>query len=109
MSTTEVVDIRGLDKGAVLKALHDGTRPLGMGLLHAASELSLKKAQADYADLIKDGGRIDYYLGRSIKVDLDGDSIDPIFYDRDAGPGAAASAIARLREVSRQSSDEGSG
>jgi len=106
MSATEVVDIRGLDKGAVLKALHDGARPAGMGMLRAVPELSLGRARADYAELIKDGGLIDYYLGRPIKVDLDGDFIDPLFYDRDAGSGAAALVIARLRAAQRQSSRE---
>lgn len=47
------VNIKGLDKGAVLKALHDGTQPLGMGRLHAINHLPLEQAQKEYAEALK--------------------------------------------------------
>lgn len=31
---SEKISIKGLNKAAVLQALHNGTRPLGMGFLH---------------------------------------------------------------------------
>lgn len=99
-SLTSLVDIKGLDKGKVLKVLHDGTRPLGMGFFQAVLDLSLEEARQDYAEVVaRQGGkaRFDYYYGRPLKVELSGDTFDPCLYDRDAGPGAAARAIANLR------------
>jgi hypothetical protein len=102
------VNIKGLDKGAVLKALHDGTQPLGMGRLHAINHLPLEQAQKEYAEALKQpvvviapGGTpvvyFDYYHGRPLKVDLGGDEFEPSMYDRDAGEGAAKRAIDKLR------------
>lgn len=31
---SEAIDITGIDRGELLAALHNGTRPLGMGFLH---------------------------------------------------------------------------
>lgn len=85
------VNIKGLDKAEVLKALHDGTRPLGMGFLQARENVPIEDFRA------LGTGYADYVFGRSIKCNIDGDEFDPRLYDRDAGPGAAARAIARLR------------
>lgn len=101
---SELVNIAGLDKGAVLKALHDGTRPLGLGRLHAIEYLPLEQAQEEFeqyktnAEARKAILYVDYYHGRPLKVRLDQDKFDPTHYDRDAGEGAAARAIAALRD-----------
>lgn len=107
---SERINIAGLDKGAVLKALHDGTKPLRMGFLQAVPNLTLDQAQRDYETAReraerygrKDEVFFDYYYGRPLKVNIAKDELDPILYDRDAGPGAAAKAIAALREQEQE-------
>lgn len=100
------IDITGLDKAAVLAALHNGTRPLGMGFLHdlgrdmttAEAQEHIDRATDDMGLDRRDALRFDYLCGRPLKVNLSGDSFDPRLYDRDAGEGAAARAIAAIRE-----------
>jgi len=42
-------------------------------------------------------GYIDYFCGKAIKTDLSEDKVDPYLYDRDAGAGAFARAVASVR------------
>jgi hypothetical protein len=98
---SENIDISGLDKADVLAALHNGTKCLGMGVLHDIGTCSVEQARKDIKEL-KDGGRelhFDYYHGRPLKVDISGDSFNPRCYDRDSpwGEGAAKAAIDGLR------------
>lgn len=91
------VSIAGLDKTALLQALYERARPQGMGILRYDFEerpLSPEVAAAALA-----GGYIDYLGGRSLKVDLSGDEVDPWLYDRDNGAGALAEVVQRLREA----------
>lgn len=89
------INISGLPKGVVLKALHDGTSPKGMGYLHAgAASPSVEDCQRF---LDANGAYVDYFRGRPIKCDLGGDDFDPFLYDRDAGFAAAFRAINDLR------------
>jgi hypothetical protein len=90
-----LVDITGLDKVAVLRALWEPSRVASFlaGLpcppFHNAAARALVQ---DY---------IDYFQGRVIKMDLRGDAIDPRLYDRDNGAGAAERAVATLRRHKR--------
>ena len=109
MSTTEEteteIDISGLSKAAVLAALHNHTRAMGMGILH---DLGRDITEAEAQEVIdrdvddigmprKSALRFDYFLGRPLKVNLEGDSFDPWLYDRDAGEGMARRAIDSIR------------
>lgn len=96
---TKRVNIKGLPKAAVLKALHDGTRPLRMGWLQAKQELTPAEAEKD-VEQRKGNLRFDYYYGRPLKVDISGDEFDPWLYDRDApnGGSSAAKVIEELRK-----------
>lgn len=93
-SSYEMVDISGLDKAEVLKALYDAAKPLGMGALQfKPGDLSIEDARkAVEKDLY-----FDYYLGRPLKVNLSGDVVSMALYDRDQGDGAGAEAIRKLR------------
>ena len=84
-----MVDITGLNKAVVLKALHDNSKAQGMSFMHLR-ELSLSDCQS-----IIDGGTryFDYLAGKVIKVDLTEDSFNPSLYDRDNGDGAAQRAV----------------
>ena len=102
------VNIKGLDKPAVLAALHNGTRALGMCALHDRGSMSVGDAQKFIDRGTNDIGlsvgeknlRFDYVQGRPLKVDISGDDFDPRLYDRDAGEGAAERAIAPLLKAS---------
>ncbi|MFJ6841415.1 hypothetical protein ACIQRE_01960 [Streptomyces griseoluteus] len=96
-----VVNIAGLDKAAVLAALYNASRPLGLGFLNPASGLSMTTEQA--ALVLEEAGDapyFDYLRGRVMKIRLRGDEVDPALYDRDNGPGACAAAISALRAPS---------
>ena len=84
-----MINIQGLDKAVVLKALHDNSKAQGMSFMHLRS-LSLEECQT-----IIDEGNLyfDYLAGKVMKVDLKGDSFDPWGYDRDNGKGAAQKAV----------------
>jgi hypothetical protein len=86
-----VVDITGLDKVAVLRALWSASRVAAF--FHRLPPPPFDAAQA----LAAVHDYIDYFQGRVIKTDLRGDTIDPRLYDRDNGAGAAARAISALR------------
>ena len=86
-----MIDMQG-QKAKVLAALYNGSKPLGMGHLHADSV----NMTEEEAQLILDGlefASFDYLKGRVMKVSLDEDSFDPFLYDRDNGEGAAARAV----------------
>lgn len=89
-----MINIKGIEKWKVLKALYDSAKPLGMGILFADNEpMTQEMAQ----NLIKDGSHFDYVKGRVMKVWLDGDEFDERLYDRDNGPGAAQRAIDNIK------------
>jgi len=100
------IDIKGIDKAELLAALHNGTRPLGLGFLHARPDMTAEDARPYLAagdDTTRMFGKVprlyfDYLCGRPLKVDIGGDELDPRLYDRDAGQGRAAEVVAKLRE-----------
>lgn len=90
------IDIKGLDKAAVLAALYNASRVQGLGFLQARNG-DMTAAQA--AKIIKEAGTyFDYLHGKVMKVDLSGDDFFAGLYDRDNGAGAAERAIAHLRK-----------
>ena len=90
------IDITHLPKHRVLKALFDASRQQGMGFLDAsgAKPLDLDDAREITSQTL----RFDYLRGRVLKVDISGDFFCPDMFDSDNGHGAAAHAIAALRE-----------
>lgn len=92
-----MIDIKGLNKAEVLKALYDGSHIQGMGFMQAVPEgyVTVEHCQ----QLLDDTGYpyFDYLYGRVMKVDLSKDEFDERLYDRDNGRGAAAKIIDRLK------------
>lgn len=86
------VSIKGMDKAAVLVALHSASRQMWQGFL----ENPLSYAEA--VGHLKLTHKFDYLQGRVLKVDLTGDEFWCDLYDRDNGAGAAARAVARIVE-----------
>lgn len=87
-----MINIKGLDKAKVLKALYDGSHVHGLGFLQAVSRFTLDDARI----CLRETNYFDYLYGRVLKVDLSGDSFDERLYDRDNGSGAAQKAISKI-------------
>lgn len=85
-----MINISGISKGKVLKALYDNSRPLGMGMLQFVPG-PMKLEEAD--EIVTKQLNFDYLQGRVMKVDISGDDFHPGSYDRDNGEGAAQKAI----------------
>jgi hypothetical protein len=84
------IDITGLDKAAVLAALYNRAKPLGMGILHYdPTPMTVEEAR----NLNPETKYFDYVKGRVMKVSLKKNEFDPYLYDRDNGDGAAMSAL----------------
>ncbi len=97
MSTTRRISIAGLDKVPVLRALYNAAIPTVLTMPNAPILLTAEEAKAHIA--INDG-HIDFVRGRLIGVDLSGDDIDPILYDKyNDLPGSADSVINALRAI----------
>lgn len=90
-----MVNIKGLNKAEVLAALHNNSKPLGLGFLHF-DEKDMTVAEAE--ELLKQTTYFDYLKGRAMKVDLSSDDgFDEWLYDRDNGNGSAQRVIEKLR------------
>jgi len=90
-----MIDIEGLDKAEVLKALYVHSHVQGMGFLQAvpAGTVTVDHCR----DLLKQSTYFDYLYGRVLKVDLSSDAFDERLYERDNGPNSAAMAMLPLR------------
>lgn len=92
-----MIDIKGLSKAAVLAALYNASKPLGLGMFQF-DPAPITEEEA--SKLLKETTYFDYLKGRVMKVDLQSDdSFDERLYDRDNGPGAAQRAVSKLRGV----------
>ena len=90
-----MVDIKGLDKARVLKALYDHSHVQGSGFLQAVPDGVVTVEHC--AELLAKYSYFDYLHGRVLKVDLSGDEFDERLYDRDCGEGAAQRAVDSVR------------
>lgn len=100
-----MINISGLTKAFVLKALYDGSKFQGFGFLQAKdSPLTLEEATI-LCERHKDSrGYIyfDYLYGKVMKVEISTNELDPFLYDRDNGEGAAERAILKAIERSHE-------
>lgn len=90
------IDITGMDKVEVLKALYNKAAPSGLGRLHATPGPLSHEAAVEHTRwaLEKAGGHVDYVLGRPIKVNLNEDQMRVDLYERDnGGDGAVQRAL----------------
>lgn len=95
-----MIDISGLPKHAVLAALWNAAKPQSIFDRKAAMSETRAREVADWLMESKlPDDRLDWLDSRVMKVDIRGDSFDPVLYDRDnGGEGAAARVIERLRQ-----------
>jgi len=91
----EKINIKSLNKGKVLAALYNNSKPQGLGFLdHDPTPMTQSEAE----DLLEKITYFDYLQGRVMKIDLSGDELNPRLYDRDNGTGAAQKAIDTIRQ-----------
>lgn len=113
---SDLVNIEGVDKGALLAELFNRSQVMGMGFLRAGEGPEVMTAEQG-RDIIRrtlakefahDSARtfnqfdgklhFDYLYGRPLKVDLTGDEVAPWGYDRDnGGQGTLSDIVDKLR------------
>lgn len=91
-----MVNIKGLDKARVLKALYEHSHAQGLGAFQAV-HMGVPTLEY-FTGLLEQGTYFDYLGGRVLKVDLSGDEFDERLYDRDCGKGAAQRAVDSIRD-----------
>lgn len=97
------IDLKDLDKAAVLAALYNASKPMAMGFMrYDPTPMTVDQAH----ELLKKQTDFDYLQGRVMKTDLSGDTLDTWGYDRDNGEGAAAKALASLQSTGDPNSAE---
>lgn len=116
------MNISDLNKAAVLAALYNGAKPLGMGFLHYDPEpMTDVEAQTildeyptvvleDYPAIVPQHAKeiyFDYLKGRVMKIDLAKDEVDTRLYNRDNGSNAAENIVDRLRLTGLSMRSEG--
>lgn len=91
---TNIINIHGIDKAAILATLYNHSTVQGLGILQAKNG----DMTTDEARKILDEGKIyfDYLYGRVMKINLDSDELKTALYDRDNGNGAAKFAISKI-------------
>lgn len=93
-----MIDISRKSDAAILAALYNASRPLGIGFLNPNCSQSMTEAEAQ--KILDRGQRyFDYLNGRVMKIDLGREVLDPYLYDRDNGKGAAERIISALPDV----------
>lgn len=99
-----MISIKGLSKAEVFAALYNAAMPPGANVDGATGfpdTLSVSAA----AVIVEAGTEFDYWKGRSLKVEFEGDSFDPGCYNRDNGAGLAEEAVRRLMRASNADID----
>ncbi len=87
-----MIDIKNR-KAAVLAALYNNSKPLGMGILQYDPR---PMTEAEAETLLSQQHYFDYLKGRVMKVSFERDTLNPALYDRDNGPGAAERVVNAL-------------
>ena len=87
------VNIAGMDKAAVMAALHKYSKAAGLGVLHDIGPMDVDACRMYIA---RYGLCTEYVGGRVMKVDLSGDTFNSWLYDRDNGRGRAQCAVDTL-------------
>ncbi len=93
---SDKISLKDLDKAAVLAALYNASKPLGMGFMkYDPKPMTIEEARK----ILERQTDFDYLQGRVMKTNLSGDELDPWLYDCDNGSGAAKRAIESLQQT----------
>ncbi len=102
-----MVNIKGLDKARVLKALYEHSHVQGSGFLQAVPDGVVTVEHCEM--LLGSQTYFDYLYGRVMKVSLYGDEFDERLYDLDCGEGAAQRAVDSVRAEQEGGGDASKG
>lgn len=93
------INIKGLDRAAVLAALYNASRQQGMGVFNQSGQkqMTIEEANREIQEHVTQNLYFDYLRGRVMKISLKDDELEERLYDRDNGPGAAAAALSHLK------------
>lgn len=96
-----IINIEGISPAKLLMCLYNGTRPVGLGALSdLRREMMYQEAHNIIISMEGPPYRFDYVQGRPLKVMFDDKELKGAWlYDRDAGRGACAAAVAKARQV----------
>lgn len=94
-----MIDITGINKAALLAALFNSSKPMGLGFYAQGhnTRMTAQAAQATIDQKMHMKYDFDYLQGRVMKIDISGNAMDPGGYDRDNGPGAALKVVEAIR------------
>ena len=98
-----MLSITGMDKVSILLALYENAESQGIASI---VETPPTYEEAKEAINTSRSGRIDFFNGRAIRVQLRGRTLDPTMYDRANGEGACASAIYDAAPVQEEAPQE---
>lgn len=104
MSSSEEIDISGLDKAVLLLELWKNQRTASF--FEASGTPSPSPPTYEQAQKAANGGVIDYFQGRAIKMNLQVNSIDPRLYERYAGTGSFLRIVQSLRRKEKEKEKE---
>ena len=91
-----IINLRGLDRAAVLAALYNASKPQGLGFLnYEPKPMTIGEAK----ELLSITTDFDYLNGRVMKINLSGDTLETRWFDCDNGEGAAEDVIKTLQET----------
>ncbi len=95
----ETIDVSDIARGQLLASLYNSSKPQGLGILHfTPEEMSPSEAVKLLNPDLGKPSYFDYLQGRVMKVEINGQTLDPWGYDRDNGQGAAQSVVDRIRK-----------
>lgn len=96
MSNSQTVDISGLDKLTVLKAMWKNSKP---ALFFNLTKITPPALNEEEARRSLKNGYVDYLCGRVIKTNFTTNRLDTWGYDRDNGDGALQRVVNSLRSI----------
>jgi hypothetical protein len=87
------VDIKGINKVDLLKALWKNSKPASFFMFSNTDPPEFDNENAEKSV----SKSIDYYSGRCIKCDLSKDEVDPTQYDREYGEGCFQTIVDKIK------------
>jgi len=98
-----MVDIKGLDKARVLKALYDHSNVQEMSLFRSVPNGLVTVEICE--NLLKHNTSFECLYGRVLRIDIGGDAFDERLYDQECGEGAAQRAVDSIRAEKQDDED----
>jgi len=89
------INVSDIAPAELLAGLYNQSHPQGMGFLQATPD-DMTTAEAKAA--LDGRSYFDYWNGRVMKVEINGETLRTALYDRDNGEGAAQRVVDSIRE-----------